>query len=49
MLRQKSNLRSKVFIYTLYTKYLSMCENVPNWSPAHYWQKKNKKSNNSIS
>ena len=17
-----------------------MCENVPNWSPAHYWQKK---------
>ena len=21
-----------------------MCENVPNWSPAHYWQKKQKKN-----
>ena len=23
-----------------------MCENVPNWSPAHYWQKKKKTSLN---
>ena len=25
-----------------------MCENVPDWSPAHYWQKKKKTDRGSV-